>query len=66
MPNLPDETTSSATVAVGDHTHRWRIGAQAGATSAGVCACGAEKEFANSWDRETGGRTWTSSGRTAR
>ncbi len=48
------------------HSHRWRIGAQAGAFSQGVCACGAEKEFPNSWDREPAGRAWSNSGRGAR
>ncbi|MEX0782808.1 MAG: hypothetical protein WD557_09165 [Dehalococcoidia bacterium] len=33
-----------------DHVHRWRIGDQGGATSAGVCACGAEREFQNTWE----------------
>jgi len=32
----------------GDHAHRWRIGAQAGPRSQGVCDCGAERSFANS------------------
>lgn len=35
-----------------DHAHRWRIEAQGGPTSVGSCACGAEKQFSNSWDRE--------------
>lgn len=48
------------------HSHRWRIGAQAGAFSLGVCACGAEKDFPNSWDRDPGGRTWSSTSRTGR
>jgi hypothetical protein len=65
MPNPTDESMADADVAVSAHTHRWRIGAQAGAFSSGVCECGAEKEFPNSWDRETG-RTWTSPSRTAR
>ena len=44
-----------------EHTHRWRIEAQGTATSAGTCACGAEKAFNNSWD---GGKpTWSGSGR---
>lgn len=45
---------TSATEA--EHTHRWRIAGQGGPTSAGSCACGAEKQFANSWDREAS--TW--------
>ena len=48
------------------HSHRWRIGAQEGAFSNGVCACGAEKEFANGWDREPGGRAWTTTSSTQR
>jgi hypothetical protein len=37
--------------ALADHTHRWRIGPQDGPTSAGLCACGAEQSFANSYQR---------------
>lgn len=39
------------------HVHRWRIGDQGGATSAGVCACGAQREFQNTW--EASAPTWT-------
>ncbi len=35
---------------VTEHVHRWRIGDQGAATSAGVCACGAERVFQNTWD----------------
>lgn len=62
----PDKETAMLAGTEETHSHRWRIGAQEGATSRGVCACGAEKEFANSWDREQGGRAWTSSSRGAR
>jgi hypothetical protein len=37
--------------ALADHAHRWRIGPQDGPTSAGLCACGAEQSFANSYQR---------------
>ncbi len=30
------------------HTHRWRLDEPAGPTSLGVCACGIERQFANS------------------
>jgi len=37
----PAEATSS-------HVHHWRIGAQAGPSSQGLCDCGDERTFANS------------------
>jgi hypothetical protein len=52
-----DEPPGEAALA--DHTHRWRIGPQDGPTSAGLCACGAEQSFANSYHRSAisyGGR----------
>jgi hypothetical protein len=36
-----------------EHVHRWRIEAQGGETSKGLCACGAEKAFRNSWGKES-------------
>ena len=35
------------------HAHRWRIGAQDGPTSSGLCDCGAEQRFANSYRRSS-------------
>lgn len=32
------------------HVHRWRIGEQAGARSAGLCDCGEERAFQNGWE----------------
>jgi hypothetical protein len=32
------------------HVHHWRIAMQSGATSPGVCACGMQKDFRNSWE----------------
>ncbi len=66
MPELPNLMNNVADDASETHAHRWRIGAQAGAVSVGICACGAEKEFQNSWDRETSGRTWGGASRTAK
>jgi len=43
----------SAEAGGGGHVHRWRIEAQGGPVSAGSCACGAVREFANSWDRDS-------------
>jgi hypothetical protein len=34
------------------HAHHWRIGGQGGPTSAGICDCGAQKQFQNGWDQE--------------
>lgn len=62
----PNDNQVTGPADADSHSHRWRIGAQEGAFSHGVCACGAEKEFANSWDREQGGRAWSNTSRTGR
>ncbi len=35
-----------------DHVHRWRIDGQSGPESAGHCACGEDRQFANSYTSE--------------
>lgn len=59
MANTPGADTGPS------HSHRWRIDPQGGPTSAGVCECGAIKEFANSWDRDRETSVW-STGRSSR
>ncbi len=43
-----DATIVPISAGPGDHAHRWRIAAQAGPRSQGICDCGAERSFANS------------------
>lgn len=45
-------TPAAVTGTAGEHTHRWRIEAQGGPESAGSCACGQKRQFANSYTSE--------------
>jgi hypothetical protein len=47
-----EDAPTDAAGADPEHSHRWRIEAQGGPESAGRCACGAEKSFANSYTSE--------------